>query len=147
MLTNFVLQDLQQAVSPGDMFYRLPRIRAWFLVLGFHVTYLCSYFSPCTASAHLAGDPLEPFDSNRGVERGGESSPGGYHSFDILHWLNSSAGAGCGAVQRRSGTGEVELTGQRPALEQPIDKSGVKDVAGASGIQSLHLKRGGIVKL
>ena len=48
MLTEFVLKDLQQAVSSGDMFYRLAWIGAWFLVLGFHVTYLFSYFSPCT---------------------------------------------------------------------------------------------------
>lgn len=58
MLTQFVLEDLQQAMSSGDMFYRLTRIGVWFLVFGFHVTYLCRYFSPCAALAHLAGNLL-----------------------------------------------------------------------------------------
>jgi hypothetical protein len=39
MLANFVLENFQQAVGSGDMFCRLAWIGAWFLVLGFHVTY------------------------------------------------------------------------------------------------------------
>ena len=74
------------------------------------------------------------------------SRAGGNQLFDILHRLNTSAGAGCGAVQRGSGTGEVELAGQRPALEKSVDKSGVEDVAGAGGVQSFHLKCGGVVE-
>ena len=66
---------------------------------------------------------------------------------DIFDRLNAAAGAGAGAVQSGGSTGENKLTGQRPALQKSIDKSGVEDVAGAGGVQRQHAKGGRVVEL
>src|ERR1700676_4153772 len=60
MLANLVLEDFKQAVSSGDMFDRLARIGAWFLVLGFHVNYLYSYSSPGTRISAYLGRSARP---------------------------------------------------------------------------------------
>src|SRR4029077_12732327 len=86
------------------------------------------------------------FDLNRGIERIGVPRACGNQLSDILYRLNTSTGAGGGAVQRGCGTGEVELAGQRPAPEESVDKSGVKDVAGTGSVQGFHLKRGSVVE-
>src|ERR1700693_759573 len=51
----------------------------------------------------------------------------GNQLLDVLYRLNSTAGSGCGAVERCSRAGKIKLTRHRPALQKPIDKSGVKN--------------------
>ena len=55
--------------------------------------------------------------------------------------LDTSARANALAVQRRGGTGEIELVRKRPVLQKPINKSGVKNIARTGGIHWLHAKR------
>ena len=63
-----------------------------------------------------------------------------HKQFDGCSTLDSSACADAFAVQRRGGAGEIELARQRPALQKPINKSGVKNIARAGGIRGLHAK-------
>ena len=58
-----------------------------------------------------------------------------------------AACADSGAIERGGGAGELELAGQRPALQQSIDKTSVEDVSGAGGVRGLDAKRRGVVKL
>ena len=138
MLTNLVLQSLQQAMGSGDML-GCWRIGAWFR-LGFHEITSARILVP-TPNSHVVGDPFGLRSKTEGVSTGPWRP-----AFRYPHRLNPAAGAGCGAVQRGSGTGEVELAGQRPALQKSIDKSGVEDVAGAGGVQRFHLKCGSVVE-
>src|SRR5437867_165025 len=75
------------------------------------------------------------------------SSIRGHEFFDALDGLNATTRTHCGTVQRGSGTGKIKLTWQPPALQKPIDKSSVKDVAGASGVHSLHAKSWRVMEL
>src|ERR1700719_935101 len=61
--------------------------------------------------------------------------------------LNAAAGADGGAVEGGRGAGEIELALQRPALQEPVNKTGVKNVSGAGGVNGLDAKRGGVVNL
>ncbi len=70
-----------------------------------------------------------------------------HQRFDVRNWLNPSTRTESGAVESGSGAGEVKLAGQRPALQEPIDKSGVKDIAGSSRVHRLHLESGRVVEL
>ena len=53
------------------------------------------------------------------------SSTRGHQLFNALDGLNAAARTHRGTVQCGSGTGEIKLTRQRPALQKPIDESGV----------------------
>src|SRR5713101_8629248 len=66
---------------------------------------------------------------------------------DFRHGLDSASSPQSGAVQRRSGTTELELPVERPALQQRVDESAVKDVARASGIDRCDLISGCMMEL
>jgi hypothetical protein len=61
---------------------------------------------------------------------------------DFSEWSDVAARADSSAVKSGGGTGEFELALQRPTLQQPVDETGVEDVAGSSGIDGVNEKRG-----
>src|SRR5260370_14952205 len=70
-----------------------------------------------------------------------------HQRFDDFDGLYSAAGADGGAVERGGGAGKIELALQGPALQEPVNKTGVKNVSGASSVNGLDAKRGGVVEL
>ena len=74
------------------------------------------------------------------------SRPSGDQLLNLVDGLDATSRAGCGAVERGGGTGEVQLAWQRPALQQSVNKSGVEYIPGARGIQRLHTKGGRVVE-
>ena len=77
----------------------------------------------------------------------GMASAGGDQVFDLGDGLNAAAGSGGAAVEGGGGAGEIQLTGERPALEQAVDEAGVEDVSSAGGIDHGYLVGGGVVEL
>src|SRR5712692_7435887 len=75
------------------------------------------------------------------------SSASGDEVLDGVDGVNSAAGADCGAVERGRGTGKIELALQGPALQESVDKTCVKNVSGAGGVNGLHAKSGGVMEL
>jgi hypothetical protein len=67
--------------------------------------------------------------------------------FDLIHAANAAARARCSAVQRGRGTGKVQLPLQWPSLQKGIDKTCVKNIAGAGCVHDWDLERVGVVKL
>lgn len=76
------------------------------------------------------------------MTRAGRDAP-----FDCSDGLNGAAGPESGAVQRGGGAGKLELARRRPALQQRIDESCVKDVARAGRVERFHLKCRRVVEL
>src|SRR6266481_1071411 len=74
------------------------------------------------------------------------SSARGDELFDTFDGLNAAAGADGGAVECGGGAGEIELALQRPALQEPINKTCVENVTSARGVNRLDAKRGGVVE-
>src|SRR5260370_26967055 len=74
------------------------------------------------------------------------SSARGDEVFDTFDGLNAAAGADGGAVECGGGAGEIELALQRPALQEPINKTCVENVTSARGVNRLDAKRGGVVE-
>src|SRR5512135_1727216 len=66
------------------------------------------------------------------------SAARGHEFFNRFERPNSTSRANCGAVERGSSAGKVELSGQRPALQQAKDESGVENVAGARCIRHVY---------
>ena len=54
--------------------------------------------------------------------------------FDFVDRLNAASGSDGCAVQCGGCAGEVELSFERPILEQAVDKAGVKDIARSGGV-------------
>jgi hypothetical protein len=71
---------------------------------------------------------------------GGVASAGGHEAFDLRDGVNAAAGADSGAIECGSGAGEIELLLQRPTLQKRVDKSGMKNIACAGGIDGLDPK-------
>jgi hypothetical protein len=65
--------------------------------------------------------------------------------FDGLDWLNTAPGPGRHTIHRGGGASEIELPLEEPILQQPIDKPGVKDIAGASGIDHWNAISGNVM--
>ncbi len=70
----------------------------------------------------------------------------GHEGFDRFHGLNAAAGADGSAVERGGGAGEFQLPLQWPALQEPVDESGMKDVTRAGGVHRLNAVGGRVVK-
>jgi hypothetical protein len=66
---------------------------------------------------------------------------------DCLQSLDSAACSGCGAVESSCGAGKIELAAERPALQQTVDKSGVENISGSSGVHHGNPVGGGVVEL
>src|SRR5712692_3215676 len=66
---------------------------------------------------------------------------------DLRYGLDSASSPQSGAVQRRSGTTELELPTKRPALQQRVNESAVKDVACSGGIDRCDLISGCMIAL
>src|SRR5712692_1024595 len=66
---------------------------------------------------------------------------------DLRYGLDSASSPQSGAVQRRSGTTELELPTKRPALQQRVNESAVKDVACSGGIHSINPEGGCMMEL
>src|SRR5881394_1869054 len=73
-------------------------------------------------------------------------SAGGDEVLDGVDGLDAAASADGSAVERGRGAGEIELPLQRPALQEPVDEAGMKNVSGAGGVNRLHTKSGGVVE-
>ena len=71
----------------------------------------------------------------------------GHQALDDGYVLNGAARADSGAVQSGGGAGKLELALERPALEKSVDEAGVKNIAGAGGVESVHSKSGSVMKL
>src|SRR5689334_20297625 len=78
----------------------------------------------------------------RDVVSRGMTSAGGHEALDGIDGLDAAAGTDGGAVERSSGTPEIELALQRPALQKPIDKTRVKNVSGTRSVNRLDAERG-----
>ena len=63
---------------------------------------------------------------------------GCHELFDRRDVADAAACSGAGAVQRSSGAGKVELAIERPILQEAVDEAGVKDIAGAGGVDDRH---------
>ena len=71
----------------------------------------------------------------------------GDEALDVFDEPNAASSPESGAIESGGGAGEFELARDRPAPEEAVDKSGVEDIAGASGVAGLDSKGGGVVKL
>src|SRR5258708_4148324 len=71
-------------------------------------------------------------------------STGSHQVFDAFDGLNAAAGADGGAVEGGGGAGEVELSLQRPTLQEPVDEAGVEDVSGTGSVNRLDAKSAGV---
>src|SRR6266702_1811292 len=69
-----------------------------------------------------------------------------HQSFDRLNRFDSTSGSVGHAVHRHCGTRKVELASEVPALQQAIDKTGMKDIAGTCGIDYRNSIRGSVAK-
>jgi hypothetical protein len=58
--------------------------------------------------------------------------------FYVPNGLNAAPGADCGTIQGSRGASEIELPLERPVLQQAIDKTSVKDISCACGIDHGH---------
>jgi len=76
------------------------------------------------------------------MARAGRDAP-----FDCSEGLNGAAGPESGAVQRGGGAGKLELARRRPALQQRVDESSVKDIARSGRVERFHLKCRRVVEL
>src|SRR5437016_3072263 len=76
----------------------------------------------------------------------GVAGTGGDEALDGVDGLDAAAGADGSAVERGGSAAEIELALQRPTLEQPIDKSRVKNVARTRGVKRLHPERGCVME-
>src|SRR5260370_1792644 len=74
-------------------------------------------------------------------------SAGSDEALDGVHGLNAAAGADGGAVEGGGGAGKIELALQGPALQEPVNKSRMKNISGTSGVNRLHAKSTGVVEL
>jgi hypothetical protein len=81
------------------------------------------------------------------VIRRSVAGAGSNQSFDLLDRLNAATGADSGAVERSSCTGELKLFLKWTAAKHGQDKSGMKNVTGARGVDRLDLKSSSVVKL
>ena len=61
--------------------------------------------------------------------------------------MDAAACADARAVERGGSASEVEPLLQGPALQKRVDKAGVEEVAGAGGVDGVHMKRGSVVEL
>jgi len=66
--------------------------------------------------------------------------------FDNGDGLDSAASAYGGAVECCGSAGEVELAIELPVLEEAVDEAGVKDVAGAGGVDDRDEEGAGVVE-
>src|SRR2546429_2412221 len=73
-------------------------------------------------------------------------SAGGDEVLDGVDGPDAAASADGSAVERGRGAGEIELPLQRPALQEPVEEAGMKNVSGAGGVNRLHTKSGGVVE-
>ena len=69
-----------------------------------------------------------------------------HQPFNRFNWLDAATSADASAVERSGGTGEFELVLKGPALQQTIDKTGVKDIAGSRCVRNFHAIGRGIVE-
>src|SRR6266404_139437 len=72
---------------------------------------------------------------------------GGDQAFDFFYRLDAAARANSRTVQRGGGTRELELALQRPALQQRVDKSRMKNVSRSRGVHGLNAKGWSVVEL
>ena len=75
------------------------------------------------------------------------SGTGGDEVLDGCRRVDAGASAEGGAVEGGGGTGEIELALQGPALQEPVDEAGVKNISGAGGVYRQHAKGGGVMEL
>src|SRR2546429_4091985 len=66
---------------------------------------------------------------------------------DLRKGMDAAACADARAVERGGSASEVEPLLQGPALQKRVDKAGVEEVAGAGGVDGVHMKRGSVVEL
>src|SRR5882724_9390620 len=71
----------------------------------------------------------------------------GHEALDGFDGLDAPTCANSGAVQRGGGTRKLELALQRPALQQRVDKSRMKNVSRSRGVHGLNAKGWSIVEL
>src|SRR5256885_8067147 len=71
----------------------------------------------------------------------------GYELFNFGDGADTAAGTDGGAIECSGGAGELELARRGPILEKRIDKCGVKNVAGASGVRDMDVEGGRIKEL
>ena len=74
------------------------------------------------------------------------ANAGGHEALDGVDGLDAAAGADGSAVERGSSAAEIELALQRPALQEPVNESGMKNVSGAGGVKRFHAERGCVVE-
>src|SRR5256886_1321597 len=74
------------------------------------------------------------------------ANAGGHEALDGVDGLDAAAGADGSAVERGSSAAEIELALQRPALQEPVNESGMKNVSGACGVKRLHAERSRVVE-
>src|SRR6266852_946872 len=70
-----------------------------------------------------------------------------HERFNRLERLNAAPGPDRHAIQRSGSAGKIELSFERPALKQPIDKSGVEDISGSGCIDHRNTIGSGMVEL
>src|SRR5436309_12823000 len=61
--------------------------------------------------------------------------------------MDAAACADARAVERGGRASAVGPRLQGPALQKRVDKAGVEEVAGAGGVDGVHMKRGSVVEL
>ena len=74
------------------------------------------------------------------------ANAGGDEALDGIDGLDAAAGADGGAVEGGGSAAEIELALQRPALQEPVNESGMKNVSGACGVKRLHAERSRVVE-
>jgi hypothetical protein len=74
-------------------------------------------------------------------------SAGRHEFFDLIHAADAAACAIGAAVERSSRTGKVQLSPQWPSLQECINKSCVKNIAGACGVHDWNSVGASMVKL
>ena len=72
---------------------------------------------------------------------------GCHEVLDLGYGLNAAAGAYGGAVEGGGGAGEFELALQWPAMEETKNKSCVKSVSSAGGVDRIDAIGRSVVKL
>src|SRR5437899_5805108 len=94
----------------------------------FMILHLCR--GVCTPSLARSGD----------FKGGGVAGASGHEVLNFGDGVNGAASADGGAIERGGGAGQIELLLQRPALQQCVNESGVKNIARAGSVHCLGLK-------